>query len=251
MERELLPCPLPYPEAAQPLDLGTSQLSRATRSRLRKTYSWKAWVNSAVDALNSLYGHGQPAPGKRPSLAQTICGERVSAACRSMGAPPQSLSATAAFVALCGARPGYSDPLPEQRAIFQRELVSLPRPGAVLAQGEDLLTGADLDAWKNWQRVLLNDPATASARRDALGVERPYSDPHLVRSSVRYACFVKDLLDRGLVRLVAATEPTVGAFFAPKKDGRQRLLLDMRIAHTDFKGPMACITACGCSMAQP
>ena len=52
-----------------------------------------------------------------------------------------------------------------------------------------------------------------------------------------YGQFIRDLLDRGLVELVAETDSLLGVFFVSKKDGRMRLIFDTRIANAYFTEP--------------
>ena len=52
-----------------------------------------------------------------------------------------------------------------------------------------------------------------------------------------YARFVKDLLQRGLLRMSLGAKERVGVFFVKKKGGRLRLILDARRVNEWFRKP--------------
>ena len=56
--RDLLPCPLPFPEVAGAEVVTAEGVSRAVRSRLRRKAGWMSWANDAVRSMNEMYGQG-------------------------------------------------------------------------------------------------------------------------------------------------------------------------------------------------
>ena len=69
----------------------------------------------------------------------------------------------------------------------------------------------------------------------APGVEKPYMDPRLRRSRKLYTQLMAKLNRAGMVRLgTEAGRCEVGIFAVPKKDGRQRLVIDARRANCYF-----------------
>eukprot|EP00974_Lingulodinium_polyedra_P092739 8984731-Lingulodinium_polyedra.AAC.1 len=48
--RELLPCPLPFPEAA--VARATPDVCRSVRARLHRKLAWQRWANDGVQALS-------------------------------------------------------------------------------------------------------------------------------------------------------------------------------------------------------
>ena len=234
--RELLPCPLPFPGVEAQSAAGVTGVARSTRSKVRRKLYEQSWCNEAVSSLNELYGRGDVVDGASPftSAAQRQCLNRISSAIGAAGVPP-GISPAEAFVELCGHRPGY-DIDPSARCDFQRELVSLPDT-SLRADGAAVLRGQDLDAWNNWRSVLLRDPRAAQEELEKLGITQPYTDRRLRKDKKMYALFIKDLLDRELVSLRPPAEATVGVFVVAKKNAKQRLILDTRVANVRFKNP--------------
>ena len=135
------------PAAACELEAPWSGSSRACRSRARRRAYNARWANEAVRALNEISGHGDIfPPGLSPSLGQRRGLDRIRTMYSSIGAPPP-ISAAEAHAELCGHRPGY-DEVASARCSFRRERVSLPARDGFVCQPGEVLTGADLEAWK-------------------------------------------------------------------------------------------------------
>ena len=88
------------------------------------------------------------------------------------------ISTTEAFQALCGS--GYTGN-GAQQATFKEGLVSLPDPGAKVADGAALLPGSDSEAWRDWRRVLLRSPNELHEVIAREGRVAPHTDPVLKR----------------------------------------------------------------------
>lgn len=228
---DLLPCPLPFPGAEDELRRATG-CCRSVRSRRGRRLANRCWANEAARSLNEMNGHGDRIQDVSSSIAQRMCLERVRGIFESVGAPPP-LTPTEAFVELCGHRPGYDDTQPAARCNFKREQISLPAADGFVCNAGDLLEAKDLDAWVRWREVLLREPAEACAEQARLGLEEPYTARELKGKVRECAGLVHDLVSRGLATLHEARDATIGVFSVAKKEaGKQRLILDTRIANT-------------------
>ena len=85
-----------------------------------------------------------------------------------------------------------------------------------------LLTRSDLEAWKDWRRVLLRSPNELHEVIAREGRVAPHTDPELKRELQCYARLVRDVSLRGLVSFWAQSEATVGVYVVSKKLGKQR-----------------------------
>ena len=63
------------------------------------------------------------------------------------------------------------------------------------------------------------------------------TDPFLANSRKRYATFIKVLKRRGLVGFTRQPKEFVGVFFAWKKSGKLRLILEARAANRTVRDP--------------
>ena len=89
-------------------------------------------------------------------------------------------SAAEAFKALCGSVPGYTGNGVKQ-ATFKEGLVSLPNPGAKMADGSALMTGSDLEASRDWRRILPRSPSELHEVIAREGRVAPHTDPERKR----------------------------------------------------------------------
>ena len=158
-----------------------------------------SWANDAVKSMNEMYGHGDVFEGGNvnESYGQRLCLNNLRDVYKNVDVAPSSTPAEA-FKELCGAQPGYDD-VPAERVTFKRDRVSLPPPGIVLANGKDLLSGEDLQAWNDWRSVLLRTPAELHEAQTEHGEPVPYTDSVLRSKPKAYAGFVNSLMERGLV----------------------------------------------------
>ncbi|CAK0870032.1 unnamed protein product, partial [Prorocentrum cordatum] len=131
---------------------------------------------------------------------------------------------------LRGHQPGYVTE-PEQPAQYQREIFSLPGPGA-RCDPREVLRGLEHDQRAHWGRHLLR--RTPAPDKEI----RLHNDRNLMADRRRYAQFILDLYTSGLVRVGAKRSATVGAFCAGKS-GRERLRLifDTRRVNARFHDP--------------
>ncbi|CAK0838344.1 unnamed protein product [Prorocentrum cordatum] len=199
---------------------------RTARSRLLRHRHVDGWSMEVHQALNCLHGRGGPGPERPPTLGQSFGSEHVRAAVQSIGAP--TTTGAAAFKELCASKPGYSS-MPVKPAAFQRDLVAPPSPGAK-CDGASILQGEALNLWEDWQQRLLRKNPEVSA-------VKPHCDAKLMQSKSSYASFVADLYDAVLVKFGSLRESTLGIFFAPKSDGKLRLIFDTRCVNQLFEPP--------------
>ena len=78
-------------------------------------------------------------------------------------------------------------------------IVALPDPGTKMANGSALLTGSDLDAWRNWRLILRRSPSEFHEAIALEGRVAPHTDPELKRKLRCYARLLRDVSVRGLV----------------------------------------------------
>ena len=133
-------------------------------------------------------------------------------------------NAAEAFNALGGFVPGYTG-IGVKQATLKEGLVSLKDPGVKMADGTALLTGSDLEAWRDWRRILLRSP---SEFREVIALERrvaPHTDPERKRKPQCDARLVRDVSVRGLVSFGTPAEATVGVFVVPRKLGNRGFFL--------------------------
>ena len=231
VQRELLPLP-PFCMADPP----RQDLSRCVRRRILRQQHRHSWMNDGISSLNDIAGAGTfSSSGLVASAAQLSCLQRLERIYTSVGQPPDDLEPAGALTALCGSSAGYLfENLPA--AAIQRDLLSLPSADLVHANGCDIMAGGDDTFWKDWRNHMLRDESDADQVRAEIGLSRPHCDP-LARDGKRYAEFLDDLHTRGLVEFGAHKAPTIGFFAVSKKDGRQRLIMDTRLANAAFKDP--------------
>ena len=218
--RELLPCPLPFPNAGGPAPAS----SRSVQRRHHRKTHWQAWCNEGVATLNEMYGHGtidNSAVEATPSAAQSSCLARLTAAYCHMGRPPDAYaSAAGAFSELCSAPAGYSDAVPAagKPVPYQSGRVSIPSAGNAPADPSHLLGGEDLLNWQDWRRRLLVQPDAALHAQRESGLEKPYCDRSLVASQARYGEFIDQLLSCEIITLCKRAPTSVGIFFCLQEE---------------------------------
>ena len=128
-----------------------------------------------------------------------------------------------------------------RQATIKHGLVSLPDPGAKIADGSALKTCSDLEAWRDWRRVLLRSPNELREVIAREGRVAPHTDPVLRRKPQCYARLVREMSLLGLESFGAQSEATVGIFVVPKKLEIQRLMFDSRQVNQHFRRPWHCV----------
>ena len=239
------PLPIPFPENEVVDSEQIRGLSRAVRSRVR---AGQGWANAGVHSMNEIFSKTSALEaGSRPSEMQLTSLSRICDACREICAV-ECNSAAEAVKALCGSVPGYTGNGVKQ-ATFNEGLISLPDRGAKMADGSALLTGSDLEVWRDWRRVLLRSPSEFQEVIALEGRVAPHTDLELKRKPQCYVRLTHDMSLRGLVSFGAPSEATVGVFVVPKKLGKQRLIFDTLRVNQHFRRPWHCVMPAPASWA--
>ncbi len=159
---------------------------------------WQGWANDAVRSMNEICSKTSASQARsRSSSLQLASLSRICSVYQEES-DAECKSAAEAFKALCGSVPGYTDSGVKQ-ATFKEGLVSLPDPCSKMADGADLLTGSDFEAWRDWRRVLLRSPSELQEAIALEGRVAPHTDPELKRKPRCCARLIRDTRLRGLV----------------------------------------------------
>ena len=114
-------------------------------------------ANAGVRSMNEIFSRTSASKaGSRPSAMQLNSLDQVCNAYRDVSAV-ESNNAAEAFKVLCGSVPGYTGNGVKKDTC--KEGLPLPDPGGKMADGSALLTGSDLEAWRDWRRILLRSPS--------------------------------------------------------------------------------------------
>ena len=113
---------------------------------MKRRVGWQGRANAGVHSMHEIFGKTPASEaGGRPSAMQLSSLSRICDAYREISVA-ECNSTAEAVKALCGSVPGYTGNGVKQ-ATFKEGLISLPDPGAKVADGSALLAGSDLD-WK-------------------------------------------------------------------------------------------------------
>ena len=156
-------------------------------------------MRDGVSCLNELAGFDNfcSAP---PNAAQRSALQHLSSSFVGAGRPPPELAnSKEALRALLGSSAMYASSKAGVRP-YDYDLVSWPSVGSAPVTLNSALGPADLDWFRDWQSRLLRDEKEVSSLRSELGVEEPYCDPLLVRSTQNYQRFLKRLSRAGMLR---------------------------------------------------
>ena len=245
-QRDLFPLPLPETSGAE--GVSCFDVSRGTARRQRRQLRARELVCDVVTALNCLYTGTATGVGSnyRATAGQLKAVAVVNAAVSRLGAPPSDVSPEAALSELL-AKSAYGGE-PATLAPLDISLLSLPRVGRRPISVTDALGesagGKIVEALKS--AVLPKELADERVRET--GVRRPYSDPAL-RQPGTYSQVIRLLLERNLVGLRRTCRRRVGLFTVWKKSGKQRVIIDARIANAAFAEPPSVSLASGGAFA--
>ena len=241
--------PFPVPRAGDFADLEAG-LSRSSRRKVEAHCHQSKWVADIVMSLNEMFG-GSEKMGSfvgdgRPTLSQAICLERIKQAVKDAGKPPAEVSGREALAEL-QTRPGYAQE-GAHLAPMDLDLLSLPEKGSRGATMAEIFDGA---AESFVQRLMTKVSAeeVGCQRKAASGLRAPYVDPLIKNCPRRYAAFCKRLQDSGLVEFRETYKEQVGVFTVWKKSGKQRLVIDARLANMRFEEPETVHLATGSTFA--
>ena len=235
VQRDILPLPA-FPSTAGGKKMSGPSLNRRVRRRAGARIHWETWAADAVLALNDLGGAGRFDAGRvRPSAGQQVCLDHIRTVYREVEGPPSDLEPVGALSELCGSAAGYHfNAAP--RSTLQLDKLSLPPLDIKHTPWVNAIAGGEDPIGPTWEANLLRDPAAAALLRKDLGLDRPFTDP-VHRQGKRYGELLAALSARGLIELGPLASPTCGFFTVAKKDGRQRFIIDTRIANLTFIDP--------------
>ena len=216
--RDLVPCPLPFPECTLHNAAALKGKSRSVRSRIRHSASLREWANEGVTTINELASPANPSASAPSSTGQESLLEGIRSTYMSVP-PPECTSPVAALEVLCGGRAGYEAVPSAPTRLRRTSTVSLPPPGLTFAKGESLLRGEDLQAWVHWQRELLRSPSELEQVLRETPPVQPHTDPLFTSEPKQYAKFLRSLYDRGLILFGRRRRATVGVFPSRRRMG--------------------------------
>ena len=245
-QRGIFPFPVPgggrLPEECK-------TLSRSVRRRLEAQGHVDTWVRDVVIALSCMYSGeenwGDFEGSFDPTLSQRICLAKLRQAVLDVGKPPDGITGEGALDEL-RTRPGYADCA--NLAPMDLQLLSLPSSGTVAASME-MVFG---EAAEGFVQRLLSKVSAAEAvdeKKKVSELKSPYVDPLLKHNPRKYAEFCRMLEARGLVEYHASYMEQVGVFTVWKKNGKQRMVIDARMANLHFEEPEKVHLATGATFA--
>ena len=148
------------------------------------------------------------------------------------GKPPDGMTGQEALAEL-RAKPGYGSD-PTHLAPMDLDLISLPPPSSSAAT-LDMIFGEEARNFRHRLLSMVSADAEVKRRKNDVGLKAPYVDPLLRTSARKYADFCRLLHARGLVVFRHQGRERVGAFTVWKKSGKQRLVIDARLANLHFE----------------
>ena len=226
------------PSVSQPVpdDAIVQRAPRYAVQRRRRRVLRAQRVNTLVDCVNRLACApasegpiGHVAPARTPaSPSQDECLASFSAKVRRAGQPPPDLSPSAALAELLQAKDLYSQE-PQHLASYDPSLLKILSASAQPREAKSLLPAAEAAIIAQPSALALDSEALESllSRHE---MPRPYWDPVLRRGDVRRD-FLKRLARVGLLVGCEAVHSQVGFFCVKKKGGKQRLIVDARMAN--------------------
>jgi hypothetical protein len=231
--------PLPSVSFDSPQKWNSLPLSRSVIRKLQAKQHVDSWLDLGISALNSLGGFHSSKYGGPVSVNKLgnhhVHIKHLRRDYDSIGPPPIGWCPQEAFRELqgsCGDYAGISGSL----AVYREGTVSLPDVGS---RGADLvkLSSGQAKSYLDNHDSLLRPSRSRDAELAKLEFDRPYMDPVLRQSHVKYAGFVRELCQKGVVTYDHTHTADVGVFFVKKKDDSLRLIFDTRVANCHFIDP--------------
>lgn len=192
--------------------------------------------NDAIRALNWC-----ASPNKRFSSGSTSGGQRSALrhiwdVVKRSGTPPLDLSEYgAARERLCLSR-SYSGTEGTHLAGYGEAPVSLPSTSRSPVDLEKVIEGAPKEFLKDFEHKLPKSDFEWAQDSDDAARIRPYSDPALLVHS-NYLHLLTALNDAHILTWTVRPRGRVAAFFVWKKNGKLRLVLDIRQVNVVFRDP--------------
>jgi hypothetical protein len=190
-----------------------------------------------VETLNSMFSGSEFAATSfdgNPTLSQNLCLARLKSAVLNLGKPPEDLNGQGALSEL-RVKLGYSGE-PASLAGYQKDLISLPCAGDVPSP-LDVILGHRAESVVGTLRQKLLSQGVVDARKGESSLKALYVDPIFRRQRSVYAEFISRLHASNLVEFRTEARERVGVFFVWKKSGKQRMVVDSRLANLWFDCP--------------
>jgi hypothetical protein len=190
-----------------------------------------------VETLNSMFSASEFAATSfdgNPTLSQNLCLARLKSAVLNLGKPPEDLNGQGALSEL-RVKLGYSGE-PASLAGYQKDLISLPCAGDVPSP-LDVILGHRAESVVGTLRQKLLSQGVVDARKGESSLKALYVDPIFRRQRSVYAEFISRLHASNLVEFRTEARERVGVFFVWKKSGKQRMVVDSRLANLWFDCP--------------
>ncbi|CAK0849813.1 unnamed protein product, partial [Prorocentrum cordatum] len=232
-----------------------SQLKKNVRKLREEAKAAPGAKAGAVESLSDLSGAGGAGAGCSlplgdATLAQQRCLARIAGAVSQLGPLPGDLQPLAALQELRAAA-SYDGMLSTRAEAMDVSRLSLPLPGNCPVSLERLLESEVSDTvYRDISDKVLPKTETSQLKW-GVGSRKPYMDP-IVRGRRQCATPVLRLLEAGVIDLVGDPGEVVdeaGLFSAPRKSGRQRLVVDARPANFWFSDPADVRLATGSAQA--
>ncbi|CAK0874630.1 unnamed protein product [Prorocentrum cordatum] len=180
----------------------------------------------SVKALNWLHGGRQPPSFSSPALSQATALQHLLDFHRTD--VPEIVNAEAARVELLGAGQDYADGPELPIASYDKDLLSMPQLGAEPVDVSTVLEGRARECLVNFEEEILHGPDDWGHITECEEHVKPYMDPVLKTDADAYFGFVMRGHRSGLFRFGRTSHVIVTPFFAKKKSGTLRLILDCR-----------------------
>ena len=133
---------------------------------------------------------------------------------------------------------------------YDRDLVSLPDMGATLVPLAEVMDPIGRDVVESPSEKMLVDEETWGRISEQQKGFRPYMDAVLASSPQKYHEFVKDLARKNMVDFTSSPKDLIAPFFAKKKNGMLRLVLDCRGVNQRFHPPPPMALSAGATWSQ-
>ena len=248
--RDLLPLPLYKPQVES-----TGRLSRESvsskRHRVRRGDNLQR-VNEAITALNALAGFDSPAasaPTKAQGLSNAILMRRIAQMPRP-AVQPNMREAIHELLHLPASQYACEDEARSTVRPFNASLVSLPVCGASPRDATELIDPQGREVLEGFEHSMLLGDADLGMIYEKGKHVKPYMDETLRSSPQAYGDFVKDMFERGMLDFAAGAASVITPFFAAKKNGKLRLVLDCRASNQMFAHPPDIALAAGYTFSQ-
>lgn len=245
-QRGLFPFPLP---SGGDLSGCKAKVSRTVARRLEARSHADQWVQDIVWTVNCMFA-GEESMGSfvgngSTTLSQRLCLDRVKEAVYSAGKPDVSGSEALGELR---SKPPYGGE-PSSVVSLDLDKVSLPAAGSEAASLQSILGSRAENFVKRLESKVLPESVVRD-RKAASALKKPYFDPILKAQPRMYALFCRRLFDAGLIEYRQQVKKVVGAFCVKKKENRQRLVIDSRLANLHFCEPESVRLCTGSTFAK-